>query len=139
VGGQRRSAPRVDLSPAGAALRLVLRPAFPLDPGQSTGVEGTIDVGAGGRLLGVEVPLDPASPLAAPWRGGDPPPSAAFDPESGGLYLPLEPDPGASAGALVRSVRAPLRLLADPQGALVAVEVPRRGHGYEIAYPSGNR
>jgi hypothetical protein len=74
----------------------------------------TIDVGESGRLLGVELALRDA---------GEP------------HYLPVE-EPN---GELVRSAAAQVRIAVDDGGELVAVELPRRGDGYELSYPSGNQ
>lgn len=126
---------RIDPSAVdGTVLRLVVRDGAGEDG--STEVDGTIDVGARGRLLGVEVPLPRDSLLAAPWRGDHPPPTAALDAADGTLYLPVA---AGMPDVHVRSVTVRLRLIAGPGGGLIAVDVPRRGHGYEIAYPSGNR
>jgi hypothetical protein len=80
--------------------------------------EVLIDVGEGGRLLGVE--------LAS---------SGATDRPAGGPYLALFD----VADPLTRSVPATGRIEMDATGQLRGVEIARRGTGYEIAFPSGNQ
>ena len=108
---------------------LVLRlgggePVGPIQP-----ADATIDVGEGGRLLGVEVAVD-ALPI-----GTDVSSSVSFDPVASTVMIEL----GRQTGGVVRSAPARVGLVVDARGALLAVEVPRRGAGYEITYPSGNR
>lgn len=75
-------------------------------------VPATIDVGTGGRLIGVELP------------------SAYID--------VMEPETGTEH--LIRSVEVEVSVEREREGgAAVAVTVPRRGAGYEITYPSGNQ
>jgi len=71
----------------------------------------TLDMGTGGRLLGVD--LD-------------------------GRYLTVSETESADI-ALARSIDASVTLYSDDEGAVTAVDVPCRGNGYEITYPSGNR
>lgn len=79
-------------------------------------VAALIDIGESGRLLGVELDEE---------MGKD----------GGPLYLTVY----ASTDIHVRSVPATVQEYRDDSGLLLAVEIPRRGHGYEIAYPSGNQ
>ena len=104
---------RISLDPRRNTLRLVLdeRPVAERQPG-----EATIDIGENGRLLGVELGGDAGS-------HGTP------------LYLTLV----ASTDVHVRSITATVQEDRDDCGRLLAVEIPRRGKGYEIAYPSGNQ
>lgn len=120
------------------ALRLVPRPPLAATAA-ILALEATLDVGARGRLLGLELPVAASPALAAPWHGGAGPPVVTYDPTDDTLYLDLDAGADGLAHALARSVVAPVRVLADAAGALVAIEIPRRGHGYELAYPSGNR
>ncbi len=68
------------------------------------------------------------------WRSA-PSDLVAFDDGGGSVYLALEP----AVGARVRSSEATVDALLDASGEIVAFELPRRGAGYEITYPSGNR
>jgi len=94
-------------------LRLVLaeRPVIARRP-----VAALIDIGESGRLLGVEL-----------------------DGETGTDGVPLYLTLYASTDIHVRSIAATVQEHRDELGLLLAVEIPRRGHGYEIAYPSGNQ
>jgi len=126
----------IEILPGRNALRLVVRPplaaaaaVFPL--------AATLDVGTRGRLLGLELPLAAAPALAAPWRSAPAPPAVVYDAAGAALYVAVAADD--TPEDQTRTVSAPVRVLADERGGLVAIEIPRRGHGYEIAYPSGNR
>jgi len=111
-------------------------------PGEPSGpalpAAATIDIGEGGRLLAVEVAVAVTvavgETLALP-PAGEGSPSVSYDPGSATLTVELE----RHAGGLVRSAAARVGLVVDGRGSLLAVEVPRRGVGYEITYPSGNR
>ncbi len=100
------------------ALRLVLRDPAP-EATEERLLPAVIDVGEAGRLLDVELHI------------GDDRENA----DAGGRYVAVEP----SADLHARSVLSTVRVFTDGTGTLVAVEIPRRGAGYEIAYPSGNR
>ena len=103
-------------------------------PTQVLPLPGVVDIGEGGALLGVEINVAtavqlqfPPARLAPAWEP---------DPVAGTLYVQID---SVSDSAQVRSVPVTVRMLTSESGALVAVEIPRRGHGYEISYPSGNR
>jgi hypothetical protein len=126
---------RIRHDPGGNALRLRLRRGLAVGlPRRAT---AAIDVGGNGRLLGLELPADPA--LAAPFAVSTGDPLAPdYDPVGGTLYVPLAVAE-AAADPLARTALAEVALAVDRAGALLAIDVPRRGHGYEISYPSGNR
>ena len=86
--------------------------------GSARDAVATIDIGEGGRLLGVEVD------------------GIAADPGQDDWYLSISE---AQVGGFVRSARADVRVEVADDGAVVALEVPRHGAGYEISWPSGNR
>ncbi|MGH2558334.1 MAG: hypothetical protein ACRDJH_04650 [Thermomicrobiales bacterium] len=88
-----------------------------------------LDVGEGGRLIGVDV----EHPSVALPANGEP--AATLDPATGSLYIALE----ASTDRHARSARVIVELATDDAGILAALIVPCRGAGYEITYPSGNR
>ncbi|MGH2534155.1 MAG: DUF2283 domain-containing protein [Thermomicrobiales bacterium] len=92
-------------------------------------VPAVLDVGEGGRLIGVDVD-HPGVALPA-----DDEPAASLDPTTGALYLALE----EPTDRHVRSAHVAVDLATDAGGVLAALIVPRRGEGYEITYPSGNR
>jgi hypothetical protein len=75
-------------------------------------VPATIDIGTGGRLVGVELPAAYVD---------------VMEPEAGTEHLTRS----AEAEVVVERKRG--------SGEAVSVTVPRRGAGYEITYPSGNQ
>jgi hypothetical protein len=98
----------VDL--AANTLRLVLGPES--QTGTREHETATIDIGAGGRLVGVELAGDYIDVMA--------------------------PEPGTDH--LIRS--ADVRIDVEREqgsGAIIALVVPRHGDGYEVTYPSGNQ
>lgn len=77
---------------------------------RTTSETATIDIGTGGRLVGVELP--------------------------GGYVDVMSPEPGTDH--LIRSSEA--EVLVERSGqTIVTLVVPRLGAGYEITYPSGNQ
>jgi hypothetical protein len=104
-------------------------------PRKST-LPATIDIGEQGRLLGIEMDIKTVTAPALRW----PPESSdlvSFDTKGGTCYLAIEPEP--ESHAFVRSVRGEVRMVTDERGMAAEVILPRRGEGYEITYPSGNR
>ena len=85
------------------------------DGGTTCSTPARLDVGAGGRLLG----LDLGRPLPGVTEDG---------------YIELFPP-------LTSDVRtAPVELLVtERDGRVTRLDLPRRGEGYEITYPSGNQ
>ena len=101
---------------------------------------GVIDVAANGRLVGIELQTGLeesalASAISA-WLA-DPVAGEFVSLEGhGGLYIELTTgDPDEHA----RSSDVSVELELDAGRELVAIAIPRRGAGYEISYPSGNR
>lgn len=116
-------------------LRLVVRSA-PVRLTPVRELPGTLDIGEGGRLLGMELELESSPVLGTPWRDSPAAPDAPqFDPRTAVFYLPIAPATGRHA----RSATVSVRIFTGDDGGLVAVEIPRRGTGYEIAYPSGTQ
>lgn len=132
-------------------MRLTYRPRentlrLTLDEGRASAagsveLPGYVDIGEGGRLMGVEVlardeidlprALAPwlADPVAAEW--------VTLEPES--AYIELSAPEEKLDREQVRATRATLRAELDESRRLLALAIPRRGAGYEISYPSGNR
>jgi len=102
----------------GNLLRLVLDPHAP-PPLAERSVVAILDVGARGRLIGLELP--PAAP------------------QTDGPYLSVDPAEPGCAEPHARAVPAEVTLLTDAAGRLVEARLPRRGAGYAVTYPSGNR
>jgi uncharacterized protein YuzE len=103
-------------------------------------VAGVVDVAANGRLVGIEVQtgIDETSlaDALAAWLG-DPVAGEFISQEgNGGLYIELTTgDPDEHT----RSSEVSIDLELDTGRELVGISIPRRGAGYEISYPSGNR
>lgn len=138
--GDGRS-PAIELVGERNVLRLLARP--PLTAAAALlSLPAILDVGARGRLLGVEIPVADAPGLAVPWQGSPGAAPGDYDAASATLYLAVDVEGEGRierGDAHARGVAAAVRVLADAEGGLIAVEVPRRGPGWEIAYPSGNR
>lgn len=99
----------IEVDVAANTLRLLLGEG---ETSVSEQVPATIDIGAGGRLIGVEL--------------------------SSGYIDVMEPERGTEH--LTRSAAATVEVGRAGEGGLpVAVTVPRRGAGYEVTYPSGNQ
>jgi hypothetical protein len=114
--------------PSGEAVRRVTLPGY-------------VDVGEGGRLVGVEATATAGIDLAtalAPWRV-DPVAADFVSLEDDAAYIELSAPEEASLRESVRTAPARLTADIDGDGRLVALSIPRRGHGFEISYPSGNR
>lgn len=94
--------------------------------------DGTLDVGEGGVLLGVEVQVSEAlGDLAGQFGGWD----DAVDTDDTSAYLTLMPGDDSHA----RSTPIAVKIGLAASGQVTSLSVPRRGEGYEITYPSGNR
>jgi hypothetical protein len=94
--------------------------------------DGILDIGEAGRLIGVEFATGDGSLVH--WRR-DPAASRFLSYDDGRVYLQIT----EGDSDLARST--PIRLHAEYDGddRLLAIAIPRRGHGYEISYPSGNQ
>lgn len=86
-------------------------PDVPVGPDAGAEQAGLLDVGAGGRLVGLEV---------------------------GDHYVGIS-DALAGTEHLTRSVAVPLWVNRAPDGSLAAVLFGRSGNRYEISFPSGNQ
>ncbi len=125
---------QVGVEAGGDTIRLFLAADQPTTPTAQHQLPGVLDIGEAGALLGVEIDLCPAPSLQFPSVGVVP--ALEHDREAGTCYVELA---RASQSGQIRSVPVTVRVLSTDQGTAVVVEVPRRGHGYEISYPSGNR
>ncbi len=130
--GPRSAGGQLGVESSGDAIRLLLATADPIPTGEHQ-LPGVLDIGEAGVLLGVEIDFSRAPSLRFPQVGGAPLP---HDQEVDTSYIELAEAPQAGQ---VRSVPVTVRVLTADGSTVVAVEVPRRGHGYEISYPSGNR
>ena len=100
-------APAADVHPGGLRAKAADR-AEPLSIATTV---ASLEMGTGGRLLGVEL---------------------------GERYLTISA-PTSTDLAVARAVTVPVQVHVTTGGVPVAIELPRRGEGYEITYPSGNR
>ena len=115
-------------------LRLFLPiPAEPSEPEYTVSLDGILDIGEGGRLIGVEFPADDSDlhlwlidDVAADYTSLD---------ATGRAYVQITPD---DAGEF-RSANLRLTAEYNAHGELIGIVIPRRGDGYEISYPSGNQ
>jgi len=76
-------------------------------------IPGVIDIGERGRLLSLEL----------------------FPMDGNAIIVPLEDH----ADALARSAEIAVRCGLAADGGIAIAQIPRRGPGYEITYPSGNQ
>lgn len=104
---------------------------------------GYVEVGEGGRLVGVELraledrSVDLSWALAA-WLA-DPVASEYVSLDADSAYIELSAPEEADIREQLRAAAAEFAAELDGEGRLVAVAIPRRGAGYEISYPSGNQ
>ncbi len=99
----------------------------------TTTIDAILDVGAGGRLIGIEFPSSEAE--LRPWL--DDPSSAPFvtlGPD-GGAYIEIT----SGGDGTSRSTPIHLTVIQNAANELLSLIIPRRGDGYEISYPSGNQ
>jgi uncharacterized protein YuzE len=101
---------------------------------------GIIDIAEQGRLVGIELETNELrfDEAAAPWLAD----------AIAGLYIEVDGErcyvalsaPGENlVSEHLRSANVRVQAELDTNGKLVALSIPRRGHGYEISFPSGNR
>jgi hypothetical protein len=115
-------------------LRFTLRQAA---VAMSLSLPGVIDVGEEGRLLGLEVDLstisDKSRLIADAWISARS--TVSYYPDDQRLYVSIMDEEGDQS----RSAPLPVEVGFDALGAPVQLAIARRGAGYEITYPSGNR
>ncbi len=102
---------------------------------------GYVDMGTGGRIVGVEALRQPGLDLErafAQWLRDD---SAAEYVSLGddSAYVELSAPEETDIREQMRAVEATFTAEIDADGRLLALSIPRRGAGYEISYPSGNQ
>lgn len=131
---------RLSYLPAENALRLTLDRERGEPSGRVT-LSGYIDMGEGGRIVGLEA-LFPASidlhRALGPWLA-DQTASEYVSLGDDAAYIELSAPEEASLREQVRAVAASITAEVDAGGELVALTIPRHGAGYEISYPSGNQ
>jgi hypothetical protein len=120
------------------ALRLALNDTPAAAYARTIELHGVIDIAANGRLAGIELRDHAAGLLARSLRDWLADPIAgrhAHVADDGSVYIELS----VGADDDIRSADALLLAEFDSGDSLQAVTIPRRGAGYEISYPSGNR
>lgn len=131
---------RLSYDPTTNSLRLSLD-REPGETSRTVDLPGYVDVGEGGRLVGIEIVPPPGLDLTAalqPWTD-DPVAAEYVDVAPDSAYITLSvPEEGIDREQ-VRAAQATLRAELDDTRRLVALAIPRRGTGYEISYPSGNQ
>lgn len=114
-------------------LRLSTTPIASASPATIAQIDGVLDVGEGGRLIGVEFLASDAS--LRTWQGDHSHGPAVTIDESGRAYIQIsDGDDNTTRSTTIR-----LTAEYNAQHELIAVVIPRRGDGYEITYPSGNQ
>lgn len=104
-------------------------------------LDGYVDMGAGGRIVGLEALVPPELDLAtalASWLKDE---TAAdyVSLEGDSAYIELSVSEELDVREQIRAVPASFSAEVDDSGRLIALSIPRHGHGYEISYPSGNQ
>ena len=125
---------RLAWDPASNLLRLMLADNAPSH--QTETRTGALDVAAGGRLVGLELRGPDLPRLLRRWTAD--PIAAEFThlATDDSAYIDLSVGP---LDADIRSSNVPIITEMDAERACLALLIPRRGAGYEIAFPSGNR
>lgn len=127
-----------DYDSATNTLRLTLDKPAEQEITRTIELDGTIDVSSNGRLVGIEFRADAGPSLRHALRAwtADPVAGEFTTVESDGTaYIQLTVGDDRDA----RSTPLPLQAGFDRDDHLIAIGIPRRGEGYEISYPSGNR
>ncbi|HEX5163960.1 MAG TPA: hypothetical protein VFV93_01085 [Thermomicrobiales bacterium] len=101
--------------------------------GATKTLEGMLDIGEAGQLIGVEFNATPNELVN--WMTGSPDSNAVEVDTNSRAYIQIMSD----AGGNTRSTALDLIAEYDTDGRIIALAIPRHGHGYEITYPSGNQ
>lgn len=94
-----------------------------------------IDIGEAGKLIGVEATLVDTGSITAPPI----PPDAPLDITTDAFGLAFTFTGQHATSGLSRAAETTVTIAVGPDGTLRELAVPRRGEGYEITWPSGNR
>jgi uncharacterized protein YuzE len=101
--------------------------------GATKTLDGVLDIGEAGQIIGVEFKAT-RSELAI-WMTGPPENAIVEIDTNGSAYIQVTEHIGGNA----RSTALDLIAEYDTDGQIIALAIPRQGHGYEITYPSGNQ
>jgi hypothetical protein len=110
----------------------------PEEPSTAVEIQAVIDVMSGGRLAGIELRFTdtvvPAATLMRAWSSDPVTSPWVTIPDDDTAYIALSSDDDGPVRST--NVAVATEMVDD---AIVSILIPRRGHGYEISYPSGNR
>lgn len=105
----------------------------PAQPRSTISLNATLDIGPGGRLIGIEFP---AAPDALTLWQHDPITTEFVTCDADGFaYIQITTGPideSRSTDLIISTERT-------STGAIAAIVIPRHGSDYEISYPSGNQ
>ena len=125
------------------SVRNVLRLTLDGEPGEvccCAGLAGMVDVAANGRLVGIELQAGAPEPdlarMLKRWTDDPVAGEFVFVDADGTAYIELT---AGEADESARSSEVMLEVELNEHREMLAVSIPRRGTGYEISYPSGNR
>ncbi|MEX2426332.1 MAG: hypothetical protein WD401_06155 [Thermomicrobiaceae bacterium] len=107
---------------------------------QSHELPGRIDIAEQGRLVGIEIDADGSDlpDLFSIWMQ-DGVARDYLEIDDAGAYVGLSAPSEDIPEQHIRTAELPLIAEMDASAHLVAIAIPRRGHGYEISFPSGNQ
>jgi hypothetical protein len=97
---------------------------------------GTLDVAANGRLVGIELRGAELPGLLRRWTADPSASEFTHLSNDSSAYIDLSVGPSEED---IRSSEVTVIAELDANAACLALAIPRRGAGYEIAFPSGNR
>jgi uncharacterized protein YuzE len=102
--------------------------------------DGMIDIAEQGRLVGIEIEADrqELSEMFSSWLD-DRVAKDYVEIDDSGVYVVLSAPSEDIPEQHIRTAELPLTTELDANEQLVAIAIPRRGHGYEISFPSGNQ
>ncbi len=102
--------------------------------------DGVIDIADQGRLVGIELESMDRSlaPIFSTWLK-DGVARNYIEIDDRGAYVALSTPSEDIPEQHIRTAELPLTAELDVNERLVAIAIPRRGHGYEISFPSGNQ
>lgn len=107
---------------------------------QTRTLDGCIDIAEQGRLVGIELEADghDLASLFAAWLR-DAVAKDYVEIDDAGAYVALSAPSESIPEQHIRTAELDLTAELDASDRLVAIAIPRRGHGYEISFPSGNQ
>lgn len=126
----------MELTYDGETNTLRLTPTLWVDgvaPAHSATLDAILDIGEGGRLIGVEFPADAAQ--LTHWQHDTAASPFVTHTDDGRAYIQITPGDAEN----VRSTSLQVIAESNVAGEILALAIPRRGDGYEITYPSGNQ